>query len=99
MIKRMTLLTVVTVLLCSALPALGGEIHRAIEAGDVALVKQILKDNPGSIHERDDSQFRELPIQVAAATGNIEIARLLLEAGAEEDFGASAGAHHRLAQG
>jgi ankyrin repeat protein len=85
----MTLLTVVTVLLCSALPALGGEIHRAIEAGDVALVKQILKDNPGSIHERDDSQFRELPIQVAAATGNIEIARLLLEAGADINSGDS----------
>ena len=27
-------------LLCSALPALGGEIHEAIEAGDVARVKK-----------------------------------------------------------
>jgi ankyrin repeat protein/L-ascorbate metabolism protein UlaG (beta-lactamase superfamily) len=77
------------VLLCSALPALGGEIHRAIEAGDVARVKQILQEDPSAISQPDDSQFRDPPLMVAAATGNVEVARLLLDAGADIDIGDS----------
>jgi len=89
MMKRLTLFVAAIGLLCVALPALGGEIHEAIEAGDVARVKQILKDNPGAVTERADNQFREMPIHFAATTGNIEIARLLLEAGADIDAGDS----------
>ncbi|NIO29795.1 MAG: hypothetical protein GTO29_14720 [Candidatus Latescibacteria bacterium] len=89
MIRRAVLFVVGVGLLCCALPALGGEIHRAIEAGDVARVKQILKSDPRAVNHQDNNQFRDLPIHVAAATGNIEIARLLLEAGADIDGGDS----------
>jgi ankyrin repeat protein len=77
------------VLLCLAAPVFGGEIHDAIEADDIALVKQTLKTNPNALNERADNQFRELPIHFAATTGNVEIARLLLDAGADIDAGDS----------
>jgi ankyrin repeat protein/L-ascorbate metabolism protein UlaG (beta-lactamase superfamily) len=75
-------------LLCAS-PVLGGEIHRAIEADDVARVKQILESNPEAAFERDDDQFSQLPIHTVAGTGNVEIAKLLLEAGADNDAGDS----------
>ncbi|MFH1755589.1 MAG: ankyrin repeat domain-containing protein [Candidatus Latescibacterota bacterium] len=87
--KLVTLLVVGACLLICALPAVGGEIHRAIEAGNIDLVKQILAADPGAIHQRDDNQFHELPIHFAATIGNIEIARLLLDAGADIDAGDS----------
>ncbi len=89
MIRFITLFAICAILLSCALPVLGGEIHRAIEAGDLALVKQILKSDPSALTERDNNQFRELPIHIAAQTGNIEIAKLLLEAGADIDAGDS----------
>jgi ankyrin repeat protein len=88
MTRYLTLLVGVC-LLCCARPAQGGEIHRAIEAGDLALVKQILESDPSAITQRANNQFRELPIHFAANTGNVEIARLLLEAGADIDAGDS----------
>lgn len=87
--RRVVLLVMAVALLCSALPATGGEIHRAIEAGDVTLVKKILKSDPSAVNQPDDNQFRDLPIHVAAASGNIDIVRLLLEAGADIDAGDS----------
>jgi ankyrin repeat protein/L-ascorbate metabolism protein UlaG (beta-lactamase superfamily) len=91
MIKFIALLTinlVVTMtMLCCALPVVAGEIHQAVEAGDITLVKQVLKKNPKAIFERADNQFKELPIHFAATTGNVEIARLLLDAGADIDAG------------
>lgn len=89
MYKTMVLLMATIVAVCAALPVAAGEIHRAIEAGDVSLVKQILADDPNTINELDDGQFREPPLLVAAATGNIEIAQLLLDAGAFVDAGDS----------
>jgi ankyrin repeat protein len=89
MSKLSVVFAVGLMLLCLATPALGGEIHRAIEAGDITLVKQILQDTPNALTERDDNQFRELPIHFAATTGNVEIARLLLDAGADIDAGDS----------
>ena len=89
MIRPVVLLLAVVCLFCCALPTLGGEIHEAIQADDVARVKQILAADPGAINERDDGRFRELPIHIVAATGNIEITRLLLDAGADIDAGDS----------
>ena len=88
-VALLTLLVLAAGLLCGASPALGGEIHRAIEAGDVARVKQILLSDPSSVSQPDENQFRDLPIHVAAASGNVEIARLLLDAGADIDAGDS----------
>ena len=89
MYRVMVLLITTIVVVCAALPATAGDIHRAIEAGDVPLVKQILAADPEAINELDDSQFREPPLLVAAAVGNVEIARLLLDAGAFVDAGDS----------
>jgi ankyrin repeat protein len=89
MLRRLTLLLAFTVLFCLAPPASAGEIHRAIEAGDAALVKQILEKDPGALVQLDESQFREPPLLVAAATGSVEIARILLDAGADIDAGDS----------
>lgn len=72
-----------------ALPAAAGEIHRAIEAGDTELVATLLGADPALVSAPDQSQYRDLPLHVAAAQGNVEIARLLLDAGAEVDAGDS----------
>jgi ankyrin repeat protein len=89
MIKFLSVLLVGACLLVCAVPAISGDIHRAIEAGDLTLVKQILAKDPDALNERDDGRFQEQPIHFAAQTGNIEIARLLLEAGAHIDTGDS----------
>jgi ankyrin repeat protein/L-ascorbate metabolism protein UlaG (beta-lactamase superfamily) len=89
MIRRILLFVVIVGLVCCTLPALGGEIHRAIEADDLARVKQILESDPSALTQQDDNQFRDLPIHIVANTGNIEIARLLLDAGAFIDAGDS----------
>lgn len=70
-----------------ATAASGGEIHRAVEAGDVALVRRILADDPSALFQLDESRFREPPLVIAAATGNVEMARTLLDAGAQIDVG------------
>jgi ankyrin repeat protein/L-ascorbate metabolism protein UlaG (beta-lactamase superfamily) len=89
MSRSNTLLALTAGLLCCALPALGGEIHRAIEAGDAARVQQILASDPGAVSQRDEDQFHNLPIHTAASAGNVEIARILLDAGAEIEAGDS----------
>jgi ankyrin repeat protein/L-ascorbate metabolism protein UlaG (beta-lactamase superfamily) len=89
MIRRTILGVAAAVLLCGVLPAFGGEIHRAIEAGDIALVQKILQQDPSAVTQPDENEFADLPIHVAAATGNIEIAKLLLKAGADIDAGDS----------
>lgn len=89
MMGRMILFVLIVGLLCPTLPAMGGEIHRAIEANDLALVKQILQQDPSALTQQDNNQFRDLPIHIVANTGNIEIARLLLDAGADIDAGDS----------
>lgn len=89
MFKATVVLVVSACIVCGALPVLGGEIHRAIEADSLAWVKQILAADPGAVHQRDDDRFRSLPIHYVANTGNVEILELLLEAGAEIDAGDS----------
>ena len=89
MFKRLSLLALAACMILGAAPALGGDIHRAIEAGDAARVREILKSNPAALTERDNNQFHELPIHFAATSGNVEIARILLDAGADIDAGDS----------
>lgn len=89
MVKNLTLFAAISAFLCLAPPVSGGEIHRAIEAGDIELVKRILEEDPSALSQLDDSRFREPPLLVAAAVGNVEIARALLEAGADIDAGDS----------
>jgi len=61
----------------------------SVAAGDVARVKALSERRPHARQKRTDEndQFASLPLHLAAITGNLEIARLLLEAGADVDCG------------
>ncbi|MBN2072161.1 MAG: ankyrin repeat domain-containing protein [Candidatus Krumholzibacteriota bacterium] len=82
-------LVAAVLILGATVPSVAGDIHAAIEAGDAARVKEILRNVPEAVNERADNTFRELPIHFAATVGNIEIARILLDAGADVDAGDS----------
>ena len=73
--------------LAAATPALAGEIHQAITAGDQSRVAQLLLADPALASEADTNVNRDLPLHVAAAAGQVGIARLLLEAGADINGG------------
>ncbi|HVP58896.1 MAG TPA: ankyrin repeat domain-containing protein [bacterium] len=78
------------VVISSAAPLSAGDIHRAIKDGDVARVKALLSNNPQLVDVPDETdQWKSLPLHLAATRGNIEIARLLLEAGADIECGDS----------
>lgn len=62
--------------------ARAGQIHEAIRTGDAANVREILRNDPSTMNARDEGRTRDYPIHTAAAGGSVEIARLLLEAGA-----------------
>ncbi len=76
-------------LLVCASPVSGDPIHRAVEAGDLAEVQRILQEDPSAVSRRDQNEFHELPLHFAARSGNIEIARVLLDAGTDIDAGDS----------
>ena len=71
-----------------AVPISAGEIHQAIAAGDVARVKALLTANPelASVPDEND-RFSSLPLHFISMSGNVEIARLLIEAGADVECG------------
>jgi ankyrin repeat protein/L-ascorbate metabolism protein UlaG (beta-lactamase superfamily) len=82
--------SVAVILLLLAGPTSGGEIHKAVTAGDADSVAHLLKNNPGLANVPDEGdEFNSLPLHIAAASGNLEIARLLIEAGATVDAGDS----------
>lgn len=76
----------------SARTVWGGEIHQAVQAGDAARVTELLQGDRTLASTPDpDDQFRSLPLHFAANAGHLEVARLLLDAGAEVDGGDSDG--------
>lgn len=79
------LLMTVIVLVTLVVPAAAGEIHRAVEAGDLVRVTELLDANAELVAAPDDDQYSYLPLHTAAAGGHIEIARLLLARGAAVD--------------
>jgi ankyrin repeat protein/L-ascorbate metabolism protein UlaG (beta-lactamase superfamily) len=66
-------------------PASAGEIHRAIAAGDADRVASLLAEDPGLVHSPDENATRDLPLHTAVFLGDPEMARRLLDAGAEVD--------------
>jgi ankyrin repeat protein/L-ascorbate metabolism protein UlaG (beta-lactamase superfamily) len=73
-------------LLLSALPALAGEIHRAVQEGNADLVARLVQAD-SSVADLPDTehQFANRPLHYAAEQGNVTIARILLDAGASVD--------------
>ncbi len=97
MLRRIACLLGVLAIPLAALPVGAGEIHRAIEAGDAARVAELIRANPQVIHERDTNPFQDFPMHTAASAGQVEIARMLLDAGAvldAEDTDASTPLHN-----
>ncbi len=81
---RMFLL--LSALLASA-PALAGEIHEAVGAGDRDRVAALLARDAALASQIADDPTQQLPLHVAAAAGETEIAALLVEAGADINAG------------
>ena len=74
---------VVAVVLGLALPGRAGEIHHAVIGGDVEQVARLLNADPGLANLPDETdQFHGRPLHMAAQHGHVEVARLLLKAGA-----------------
>ncbi len=78
-------LVVLVVLGAQAGLARAAEIHRAVAAGDRAAVEALLRADRSLVRTPSANRDAELPLHIAALTGNVEMARLLLEAGAEVD--------------
>ncbi len=72
-------------LLVASLPATAGEIHEAVAAGDQARVARLLAGDPALASQPDNNATRDLPLHTAATRGHVEIARLLIDAGADVD--------------
>lgn len=90
MLTNRTLAISVTVLLAAMLSAHGGEIHQAVADGNAARVKELLKKDPTLAEVPDEAdQFSSLPLHLAARNGDMEIVKLLLDAGVDVDCGDS----------
>jgi ankyrin repeat protein len=85
MTRRTLLPLVIVALLASAPPARGAEIHRAVAAGDRTGVEALLKADPSLVRVPAATRDAELPLHIAAQTGDVAMTRLLLDAGAEVD--------------
>ena len=75
------------------------DIHQAIQQGNLDLVKSILISNPGLLEMRNENNLT--PLLSAAIQGNIEIARFLIEKGADVHAGDNEGSNalHNAAAG
>ncbi len=70
-------------------PAFAGEIHEAVAAGDSGRVAELLAGDGSLVGERDANATADFPLHTAAIVGNLEIANLLLDSGADIDCGDS----------
>ncbi len=78
------------ILACVALASLAyaGDIHRAIVEDDAAAVTRLLEANPTLASQPDDEDpFGSLPLHIAAIHDRVDIARLLLDSGADVNAG------------
>jgi ankyrin repeat protein len=70
-------------LLCSSL-SVAGELHKAVEMGDLAKVEALIKSG-ADVNEKDSMEYT--PLNHAAIFGKKEIAVLLIEKGADVNGG------------
>ena len=80
-IPRVAIVTLIA-LACSTL-AFCGEIHDAAKAGDLAMVKALLKENPNLVLSKDNNDFT--PLHYAANEDHKDVVELLLANKAEVD--------------
>ncbi len=60
-------------------------IHTGAGMGEVEIVREMLRDDPGLVSARDNSGRKKTPLHWAAAGGDVGVVRLLLANGADTD--------------
>ncbi len=60
-------------LVLTAAVATAGEIHLAIEAGDLSSVKALVGADAELVNQKDDNRDRSLPLHSAAGAGQVDI--------------------------
>lgn len=81
--------TITLIVIISVTPAVCGEIHDAVKAGDVTKVKALLKEDPDLVFGKDDRGCTLL--HIAAMYGHKDVAALLIANKAEVNAKASKG--------
>ncbi len=74
--------TSVLVLVMMATAVIAGDIHRAIEEGDLSRVQSLVRADAEVISQPDDNRDRSLPLHTAAIAGQLEIIEYLIAGGA-----------------
>lgn len=75
------LLVIAIACLVVAGAAAAGEIHEAVESGDLATVKDLIEKDAALLESRDGDG--STPLHIACIKGHLELARYLLEKGAD----------------
>jgi ankyrin repeat protein len=79
--SRASVLLLLVLVLAWTRTAFGDSIHHAAEKGDLAKVKELLKDAPNLVSAKD--KFGKTPLHLAAKNGHKDVAELLLANGAD----------------
>jgi ankyrin repeat protein len=86
---QISLLAVLLGVTVACEPVKRADLHEAVRAGDAAKTRQLLAETPALVDERDT--LGDTPLHLAAQTGNLELAELLLAAKADVNANAKAG--------
>ncbi len=76
---------IVLALVLMAAGATAGEIHQAIETGDLSRVQALVKADAEVVSQLGDNRDRSLPLHTAAINGQLEIMEFLMASGAIVD--------------
>lgn len=68
-----------------AATAISGEIHQAVESGDLAALKAILAQTPGEVNTKDATN--NSPLHLASVEGHKEVVEILIAHGADVNIG------------
>jgi len=91
-VAQLALCVIVATLISSCFSvALAHEIHEAARRGDLEMIRSLLEKDGSIVDLRDESNFMNTPLHLAAAAGSERVAAMLLAAGAAVDSKAANG--------